>query len=186
MLTTQLTSIICKPISLFQRLLKIWMWSMNVLHNSNPNSAVLKLTFTSLGPCFCLPGRSSIFHQENNSLDIGQVDVGKKVGQNVPPGVFWRSQLRLEQQCFLKFNISVQKNALIGVYGRKGLAPTHTQVKPVWKPNQKIAAFLQIEYLFIKKNTWIKINRCCSSVLKCIVFTWLWFAYCTTISAHPV
>lgn len=114
---------------------------MSVFHNSKPNSAVLKLTFTSLGPCFCLPGRSSVFHQENNSLDIGQVDVGKRVGQNVPPGVFWRSQLRLEQPRFLKFNISVQKNALIGVYGRKGLAPTHTQVRPFWKPNQKNYSF---------------------------------------------
>lgn len=118
----------------------------SLFHNSNPNSALLKLTFTSLGTCLCLPGRSSVFHQENNSLDIGQVDVGKRVGQNVPPGVFWRSQLRLEQPRFLKFNISVQKNALIGVYGRKGLAPTHTQVRPFEKANKKILAFLQMEF----------------------------------------
>lgn len=74
-----------------------------------------------------------MFHQENNSIDTGQVDIGKRVGQNVPPGVFWRSQLSLQQPRFLKFNISVQKNALIGVYGRKGLAPTHTQVRPFLK-----------------------------------------------------
>lgn len=110
--------------------------SAQVRDNSNSSSAVPTLTFTRLGPRFCFPGRSSVFHQENNSLDIGQVDVGKRVGQNVPPGVFWRSLLRLEQPRFLKFNISVQKNALIGVYGRKGLAPTHTQVRPFWKPKQ--------------------------------------------------
>lgn len=74
-----------------------------------------------------------MFHQENNSIDTGQVDIGKRVGQNVPPGVFWRSQLSLQQPRFLKFNISVQKNALVGVYGRKGLAPTHTQVRPFLK-----------------------------------------------------
>lgn len=73
-------------------------------------------------------GKGSVLHQENNSIDTGQVDIGKIVGQGVPPGVFWRSQLNLEQPRFLKFNISVQKNALIGVYGRKGLAPSHTQV----------------------------------------------------------
>lgn len=73
-------------------------------------------------------GKGSVLHQENSSIDTGQVDIGKRVGQGVPPGVFWRSQLNLEQPRFLKFNISVQKNALIGVYGRKGLAPSHTQV----------------------------------------------------------
>uniref|UniRef100_A0A8D3CVH4 Teneurin transmembrane protein 3 n=1 Tax=Scophthalmus maximus TaxID=52904 RepID=A0A8D3CVH4_SCOMX len=44
------------------------------------------------------------------------------------PGVFWRSQLYIDQPQFLKFNISVQKEALVGVYGRKGLPPSHTQV----------------------------------------------------------
>lgn len=135
--TTQLTSIICKPISLFHCLQKSecdqWLLFTALFYSSNPNSGVLKLTFSWLGPPFCLPGRPSVFHQENNSLDIGQVDVGKRVGQNIPPGVFWRSQLRLEQPRYLKFNISVQKNALIGVYGRKGLAPTHTQVRSFWK-----------------------------------------------------
>lgn len=43
-------------------------------------------------------------------------------------GVFWRSQLYIDQPLFLKFNISLEKDALVGVYGRKGLAPSHTQV----------------------------------------------------------
>lgn len=34
----------------------------------------------------------------------------------------------IDQPQFLKFNISVQKDALVGVYGRKGLPPSHTQV----------------------------------------------------------
>ncbi|XP_077464637.1 teneurin-3 isoform X2 [Stigmatopora argus] len=85
---------------------------------STPSSAVMALT---------PDGRTSVLHQDNNSLDSGPVDVGKRAGQSVPPGVFWRSQLSVDKPCFLKFNISVQKNALIGVYGRKGLAPSHTQ-----------------------------------------------------------
>uniref|UniRef100_A0A8C7U3N5 Teneurin-3 n=1 Tax=Oncorhynchus mykiss TaxID=8022 RepID=A0A8C7U3N5_ONCMY len=72
-------------------------------------------------------GRNGAAHQENSSVDTGQVEVGRRVGQGIPPGVFWRSRLAMEQPRFLKFNISVQKNALVGVYGRKGLPPSHTQ-----------------------------------------------------------
>uniref|UniRef100_A0A8C5CTY5 Teneurin transmembrane protein 3 n=1 Tax=Gadus morhua TaxID=8049 RepID=A0A8C5CTY5_GADMO len=43
-------------------------------------------------------------------------------------GIFWRSQIYIDQPQFLKFNISVQRDALVGVYGRKGLPPSHTQV----------------------------------------------------------
>uniref|UniRef100_A0A8C7FJ19 Teneurin transmembrane protein 3 n=1 Tax=Oncorhynchus kisutch TaxID=8019 RepID=A0A8C7FJ19_ONCKI len=73
------------------------------------------------------PSRNGAAHQENSSIDTGQVEVGRRVGQGIPPGVFWRSRLAMEQPRFLKFNISVQKNALVGVYGRKGLPPSHTQ-----------------------------------------------------------
>ncbi|XP_019901680.3 teneurin-3 isoform X3 [Esox lucius] len=71
--------------------------------------------------------KNGVVHHENNSIDTGSVEVGRLVGQGIPPGVFWRSRLNMEQPRFLKFNISVQKNALVGVYGRKGLPPTHTQ-----------------------------------------------------------
>ncbi|KAJ8271772.1 hypothetical protein COCON_G00106310 [Conger conger] len=72
-------------------------------------------------------GKLGIFLQENNTIDTGEVDVGRRAVQEVPPGVFWRSQLYIDQPQFLKFNISVQKDALVGVYGRKGLPPSHTQ-----------------------------------------------------------
>ena len=49
--------------------------------------------------------------------------------QEVPPGVFWRSLLHLSIPQFLKFNISLGKDALFGVYIRKGLPPSHAQVK---------------------------------------------------------
>uniref|UniRef100_A0A672SQP1 Teneurin transmembrane protein 3 n=1 Tax=Sinocyclocheilus grahami TaxID=75366 RepID=A0A672SQP1_SINGR len=63
----------------------------------------------------------------NNTIDTGEVDVGRRAVQDVPPGTFWRSQLFIDQPQSLKFNISVQRGALVGVYGRKGLPPTHTQ-----------------------------------------------------------
>ncbi|XP_056229067.1 teneurin-3 isoform X5 [Seriola aureovittata] len=68
-----------------------------------------------------------MFLLENNTIDTGEVDVGRRAIQDVPPGVFWRSQLYIDQPQFLKFNISVQRDALVGVYGRKGLPPSHTQ-----------------------------------------------------------
>ncbi|KAM6972681.1 teneurin-3 [Aplochiton taeniatus] len=72
-------------------------------------------------------GKLGIFLQENNTIDIGEVDVGRRAIQDIPPGIFWRSQLYIDQPQFLKFNISVQRDALVGVYGRKGLPPSHTQ-----------------------------------------------------------
>uniref|UniRef100_A0A3Q3WJ75 Uncharacterized protein n=1 Tax=Mola mola TaxID=94237 RepID=A0A3Q3WJ75_MOLML len=63
----------------------------------------------------------------NSSIDIGSVEVGKRVTQDVPPGVFWRSLLQLSLPQFLKFNISLGKDALFGVYIRKGLPPSHAQ-----------------------------------------------------------
>lgn len=76
------------------------------------------LTPPAVGPW---PGR-------NTSIDSGSVEVGRRVSQEVPPGVFWRSLLHLSQPQFLKFNISLGKDALFGVYIRKGLPPSHAQV----------------------------------------------------------
>lgn len=63
----------------------------------------------------------------NSSIDTGNIEVGRRVSQEVPPGVFWRSLLFLSQPQFLKFNISLGKDALFGVYIRKGLPPSHAQ-----------------------------------------------------------
>lgn len=65
----------------------------------------------------------------NSSIDTGNIEVGRRVTQEVPPGVFWRSLLHLGQPQFLKFNISLGKDALFGVYIRKGLPPSHAQVR---------------------------------------------------------
>uniref|UniRef100_A0A673JQA4 Teneurin-2 n=1 Tax=Sinocyclocheilus rhinocerous TaxID=307959 RepID=A0A673JQA4_9TELE len=63
----------------------------------------------------------------NSSIDMGSLEVGRRVTQEVPPGVFWRSLMHLSQPQFLKFNISLGKDALFGVYIRKGLPPSHAQ-----------------------------------------------------------
>nr|XP_032813608.1 teneurin-3-like isoform X2 [Petromyzon marinus] len=61
------------------------------------------------------------------SLDSGRLDPGQVVVQDVPPGEFWRSHLHVSQPHFFSFNISIDLDAALGFYGRKGLLPTHTQ-----------------------------------------------------------
>ncbi|XP_029437000.1 teneurin-3 isoform X1 [Rhinatrema bivittatum] len=96
----------------------------DTFENGKVNSGVVSTTAS-------LPsgdsGKFGGFLQENNTIDSGEFDIGRRAIQEVPPGVFWRSQLFIDQPQFLKFNISLQKDALIGVYGRKGLPPSHTQ-----------------------------------------------------------
>ncbi|XP_070595571.1 teneurin-2 isoform X1 [Erythrolamprus reginae] len=63
----------------------------------------------------------------NNSIDSGEAEVGRRVTQEVPQGVFWRAQIHIAQPQFLKFNISLGKDALFAVYIRRGLPPSHVQ-----------------------------------------------------------
>uniref|UniRef100_A0A8C5EP65 Teneurin-4 n=1 Tax=Gouania willdenowi TaxID=441366 RepID=A0A8C5EP65_GOUWI len=60
-------------------------------------------------------------------IDMGEIDVGRKVAQQIPPGIFWRSQVFIDHPMYLKFNVSLSKDALVGIYGRRGLPPSHTQ-----------------------------------------------------------
>ncbi|KAG5853501.1 hypothetical protein ANANG_G00074110 [Anguilla anguilla] len=77
-------------------------------------------------------GRGS-WVSRNSSIDTGEVEVGRRVTQDVPPGMFWRSLLHLSQPQFLKFNISLGKGALFGVYIRRACPlprlapPSHAQ-----------------------------------------------------------
>uniref|UniRef100_A0AAZ3SB64 Teneurin-4 n=1 Tax=Oncorhynchus tshawytscha TaxID=74940 RepID=A0AAZ3SB64_ONCTS len=64
---------------------------------------------------------------DDSFIDMGEIDVGRKVAQQIPPGVFWRSQVFVDHSMYLKFNVSLGKDALVGIYGRRGLPPSHTQ-----------------------------------------------------------
>lgn len=79
---------------------------------------LINIYFSLLGP----------WVTRNSSIDSGEAEVGRRVTQEVPPGVFWRSQIHISQPQFLKFNISLGKDALFGVYIRRGLPPSHAQV----------------------------------------------------------
>lgn len=85
---------------------------------------VLSLSFL---PCV-LVGKPSSFFPEDSFIDSGEIDVGRRASQKIPPGTFWRSQVFIDHPVHLKFNVSLGKAALVGIYGRKGLPPSHTQV----------------------------------------------------------
>uniref|UniRef100_A0A8D0CJV7 Teneurin-4 n=1 Tax=Scleropages formosus TaxID=113540 RepID=A0A8D0CJV7_SCLFO len=72
-----------------------------------------------------LPDRGE--EEDDAFIDTGEIDVGRRVSQHVPPGIFWRSQVFVDHPMYLKFNVSLSKNALVGIYGRRGVAPSHTQ-----------------------------------------------------------
>uniref|UniRef100_A0A4W3JYJ2 Teneurin transmembrane protein 4 n=1 Tax=Callorhinchus milii TaxID=7868 RepID=A0A4W3JYJ2_CALMI len=49
------------------------------------------------------------------------------VTKKIPPGIFWCTQVFIDHPMYLKFNVSLGKDALVGIYGRRGLSPSHTQ-----------------------------------------------------------
>lgn len=102
----------------------------------------------------CVPVPWSL---KNSSIDSGEAEVGRRVTQEVPPGVFWRSQIHISQPQFLKFNISLGKDALFGVYIRRGLPPSHAQVWPhLMEPSGwhiQIHCFVPTEVPVIKTQT---------------------------------
>lgn len=76
----------------------------------------------------CHAGKLDSLFPDDSYIDMGEIDVGRKVTQQIPPGVFWRSQVFIDHPMYLKFNVSLSKDALVGIYGRRGLPPSHTQV----------------------------------------------------------
>ncbi|XP_077396802.1 teneurin-4 isoform X4 [Festucalex cinctus] len=72
-------------------------------------------------------GKLDSLFPDDSYIDMGEIDVGRKVAQRIPPGVFWRSQIFVDHPMYMKFNVSLSKDALVGIYGRRGLPPSHTQ-----------------------------------------------------------
>ena len=66
--------------------------------------------------------------QRGRAIDRGEVDIGTQVVQVIPPGLFWRFHMAVHHPTYIKFNLSLSRDALLGVYGRRNIPPTHTQV----------------------------------------------------------
>uniref|UniRef100_A0A8C7HXX0 Teneurin-4 n=1 Tax=Oncorhynchus kisutch TaxID=8019 RepID=A0A8C7HXX0_ONCKI len=91
---------------------------------SEDNTSGLSTNSTSLTSS---PSKVDSLFPDDSFIDMGEIDVGRKVAQQIPPGVFWRSQVFVDHSMYLKFNVSLGKDALVGIYGRRGLPPSHTQ-----------------------------------------------------------
>lgn len=66
-----------------------------------------------------------------HAIDKGEIEIGTQQSQMVPPGLFWRFHMTVHHPTYIKFNLSFSHNALLGVYGRRNIPPTHTQVMAV-------------------------------------------------------
>ncbi len=75
---------------------------------------------------FCLTDKEEI--QRGRVIERGEVAVGTQLVQAIPPGLFWRFHLTVHHPEYVKFNISLTRDALLGIYGRRNIPPTHTQV----------------------------------------------------------
>lgn len=84
---------------------------------------------------------------------MGEIDVGRKVSQQIPPGIFWRSQVFIDHPMYLKFNVSLSKDALVGIYGRRGLPPSHTQVSHSGHPAHRLLTLIHTSSLIHKRDS---------------------------------
>ncbi|XP_030621470.1 teneurin-1-like [Chanos chanos] len=66
-------------------------------------------------------------YQRGRAIDRGGVDIGTQVVQVIPPGLFWRFHISVHHPTYIKFNLSLSRDALLGIYGRRNIPPTHTQ-----------------------------------------------------------
>ena len=109
----------------------------------------------------CNAGKLDSLFPDDSYIDMGEIDVGRKVAQQIPPGIFWRSQVFIDHPMYLKFNVSLSKDALVGIYGRRGLPPSHTQVGHTWILQWPRNFLLHPVYLFC-----INVQSKCSRGLK--------------------
>ncbi|XP_032993107.1 teneurin-1 isoform X7 [Lacerta agilis] len=65
--------------------------------------------------------------QKGQAIDTGEIEIGVQVIQAILPGLFWRFQIMIHHPMYLKFNVSLAKDSLFGIYGRRNIPPTHTQ-----------------------------------------------------------
>ncbi|XP_041112039.1 teneurin-1-like isoform X2 [Polyodon spathula] len=104
----------------------------NGVSKEGKGAEAMETTFSPVGgPGPDKPDRSegggkTVF-QRGRAIDRGEVDIGTQVMQTIPPGLFWRFHVTIHHPMYLKFNISLARDSLLGIYGRRNIPPTHTQ-----------------------------------------------------------
>ena len=58
---------------------------------------------------------------------IVQYPLGKRMEKEIDPFGFWRTQFYMPTPTYVKFNFTVPRDTVIGVYGRRKTQPTHAQ-----------------------------------------------------------
>uniref|UniRef100_A0A8C5KL14 Teneurin-1 n=1 Tax=Jaculus jaculus TaxID=51337 RepID=A0A8C5KL14_JACJA len=98
----------------------------NGISNGNTGTESMDTTYSPIGGKVSDKSEKKVF-QKGRAIDTGEVDIGAQVMQTIPPGLFWRFQITIHHPIYLKFNISLAKDSLLGIYGRRNIPPTHTQ-----------------------------------------------------------
>uniref|UniRef100_A0A452HA49 Teneurin-1 n=1 Tax=Gopherus agassizii TaxID=38772 RepID=A0A452HA49_9SAUR len=98
----------------------------NGVSKGNRATESMDTTYSPVGGKVSDKSEKKVF-QKGRAIDTGEVDIGAQVMQTIPPGLFWRFQITIHHPVYLKFNISLAKDSLLGIYGRRNIPPTHTQ-----------------------------------------------------------
>uniref|UniRef100_A0A8C0HBH9 Teneurin-1 n=1 Tax=Chelonoidis abingdonii TaxID=106734 RepID=A0A8C0HBH9_CHEAB len=98
----------------------------NGVSKGNRATESMDTTYSPIGGKVSDKSEKKVF-QKGQAIDTGEVDIGAQVMQTIPPGLFWRFQITIHHPVYLKFNISLAKDSLLGIYGRRNIPPTHTQ-----------------------------------------------------------
>ncbi|KAM9577266.1 teneurin-1 isoform 2-T2 [Trichechus inunguis] len=98
----------------------------NGVSKGNRVTESMDTTYSPIGGKVSDKSEKKVF-QKGRAIDTGEVDIGAQVMQTIPPGLFWRFQIMIHHPIYLKFNISLAKDSLLGIYGRRNIPPTHTQ-----------------------------------------------------------
>ncbi|KAM7161184.1 teneurin-1 isoform 2-T2 [Macrochelys suwanniensis] len=98
----------------------------NGVSKGNRATESMDTTYSPIGGKVSDKTEKKVF-QRGRAIDTGEVDIGAQVMQTIPPGLFWRFQITIHHPMYLKFNISLAKDSLLGIYGRRNIPPTHTQ-----------------------------------------------------------
>lgn len=151
------------------------MWSDLCLSRPTPRALPLAgLMMWSLWPInsVCNAGKLDSLFPDDSYIDMGEIDVGRKVAQQIPPGIFWRSQVFIDHPMYLKFNVSLSKDALVGIYGRRGLPPSHTQVKAIYILLTVQCMCYNLLCLFVYRSKSWKLNSCVLYTTFHVFFLW--------------
>ncbi|NXK66126.1 TEN1 protein, partial [Sylvietta virens] len=98
----------------------------NGVSKGNKGVESMDTTYSPIGGKASDKTEKKVF-QKGRAIDTGEVEIGAQVMQTIPPGLFWRFQITIHHPVYLKFNISLAKDSLLGIYGRRNIPPTHTQ-----------------------------------------------------------